>query len=276
VAMVSVDRVFNILQLDSDENQFGDLEHESFETKIEIKIDHFKYESSNHFELSHIHFDIKKGETVALVGASGCGKSTLADLLSRFYRIDEGFIQIDGININELSNRSLRNLISIVPQQSFLLGDSIETNIRFNQDDSDMNNVVDAANMANAAEFIDKFDEAYAKNVGENGDKLSGGQRQRITIARAILKQTPIIILDEATAALDSKSEKIVQNALDNMMKSHTTLVIAHRLNTIINANKIIVMDQGKIVEMGSHNELIQNDSLYKKLYDIQYMNADS
>ena len=276
VAMVSVDRVFDILQLESDENQFGNLEHEQFESDIEINIAKFNYDASSNFELTDIKFEIKKGETVALVGASGCGKSTLADLLSRFYRIENGYIKIDGININELSNQSLRNLISIVPQQSFLLRDTIETNIRFNQDENHMDDVVEAAKMANATEFIDKFDDAYAKNVGDNGSKLSGGQRQRITIARAILKQTPIIILDEATAALDSKSEKVVQNALDNMMKNHTTLVIAHRLNTIINASKIIVMDQGKIVEAGTHNQLIKNNSLYKKLYDIQYMNADS
>jgi len=271
VGMVSVDRVFNILQIQSDESDYGAIEKNEFQHSIRFEIDEYRYSPDANFKLQNIHFEIKKGETVALVGASGSGKSTIVDLFARFYTPGKNAIFIDDIDLTDISNASLRNLVTLVPQDSFLFNDSVQTNIQFNTENVSQERIEYAVRLANAEEFILRLDDGYNTSVGDHGNNLSGGQKQRISIARALLKNSPIIILDEATSALDSESEQVVQSAIDTLMKDHTSLVIAHRLSTIINAHKIIVMDSGKIVETGTHEELLKKDGYYKKLYSLQY-----
>jgi ATP-binding cassette, subfamily B, bacterial MsbA len=238
-----------------------------FSGKIEYKNVSFKYEKQ--YVLRNVSLTIEKGKTIALVGASGSGKSTLADLLPRFYDIDEGAILIDGQNIQQLTLHSLRNLLGIVTQQSILFNDTVFNNIAFGIEASE-EEVIRAAKIANAHEFIVKLDNGYHTNIGDSGGKLSGGQRQRISIARAILKNPQILILDEATSALDTESEKLVQEALEKLMENRTSLVIAHRLSTIMHADEIIVMDNGEIIERGTHHNLINQQGIYKKLIDLQ------
>lgn len=228
----------------------------------------FKYEDD--YVLNNINLKIKKGKTVAIVGASGAGKSTLVDLLPRFYDPTDGSISIDGDELTDLKIEDIRNLMGIVNQESILFNDTIFNNIAFGITNATEESVISAAKVANAHEFISQLPQGYHTHIGDRGNKLSGGQKQRISIARAVFKNPPIMILDEATSSLDTESESLVQDALDKLMLNRTSIVIAHRLSTIKNADEIVVMDQGKIVEKGSHSELIDHNGIYRKLHDLQ------
>ena len=266
----AAERVYEILETENKIKNIGNpKEISKLEKSISFNIKSFKYENLN--VLSNLNFNIKKGEKVALVGQSGGGKSTIADLLARFYDVVDGEINIDNINIKDLHIDNLRKLMSIVSQESILFNDSIYNNIKLGNLSASKEEIIQAAKAANAEEFILKCENGYDTNIGNAGEKLSGGQKQRISIARAILKNPDILILDEATSSLDSESEKLIEDALSNLMKSRTSLVIAHRLSTIENADKILVINNGEIIEKGTHLELLQNSGSYKKLYDIQY-----
>ena len=228
----------------------------------------FSYEKDS--VLNNINLKIPKGKTIALVGSSGSGKSTLADLLPRFYDPTAGEILIDGTNIQNYTLHSVRDLMGIVTQESILFNDTIFNNIAFNKVNPTMEEVVAAAKIANAHDFIMQTPDGYETMIGDRGSKLSGGQRQRLSIARAVLKNPPILILDEATSALDTESEKLVQQALTNLMQNRTSLVIAHRLSTIQHADEIIVMQKGQIVERGTHEELSRQGGFYSKLNQMQ------
>ncbi|PXY01386.1 antibiotic ABC transporter ATP-binding protein [Marinifilum breve] len=222
--------------------------------------------------LKNVDLEIPKGKTVALVGQSGSGKTTFVDLLPRFYDVNEGSILVDGIDIRDYKMKDLRNLMGNVNQESILFNDTIFNNIAFGVENATMDDVIAAAKIANAHDFISATENGYDTNIGDRGSKLSGGQRQRLSIARAVLKNPPIMILDEATSALDTESERLVQDALDKLMKNRTSLVIAHRLSTVKNADLICVFNEGEIVERGKHDELIEKDGAYKKLYDMQLL----
>lgn len=213
---------------------------------------------------------LPKGKTVALVGQSGSGKTTVANLLARFYDVNEGSIKVDGINIKDLNIKDYRALLGMVTQESVLFNDSVYHNILMGKPDATREEVIVAAKIANAHQFIEGLPEGYDTNIGDDGGKLSGGQKQRVSIARAVLKNPPIMILDEATSALDTESEKFVQDALDKMMENRTSLIIAHRLSTIQKADTILVMEQGQIVEQGNHQELMAKNGVYKKLVELQ------
>ena len=240
------------------------------EFKSEIKMENLTFSYENIQVLKNIDLTIRKGETVALVGQSGSGKSTLADLIARFYDVKIGAVQIDGKNIKNLKITDVRKLMGIVNQESILFNDSIFNNILLGNPTATKREVEEAAKVANAHDFILQCENGYNTNIGDSGVKLSGGQKQRLSIARAILKNPPILILDEATSSLDTQSEKLVQEALNNLMQSRTSIVIAHRLSTIQHADKIIVLHEGKIVETGTHNQLIAANKHYKTLYDLQ------
>ena len=240
-----------------------------FNESISFRGVKFGYEDGRQV-LKGIDLEIPKGKTIAIVGASGAGKSTLVDLIPRFYDPKEGHVEIDGTDIREVSVRDLRSLMGNVNQDPILFNDTIFNNIAFGVENPTREQVIAAAKIANAHDFIMEKEEGYETNIGDRGVKLSGGQRQRISIARAILKNPPILILDEATASLDTESERIVQDALDHLMANRTTIAIAHRLSTVRNADEIIVMDEGMIVERGTHEELIARQRFYKKLYDMQ------
>ena len=235
---------------------------------IEFKNVSFAYQSE--MVLKNLNFELLKGKTVALVGESGSGKSTIADLLPRFYDVNTGEITYDGININQFSLHDLRDQVGIVSQESILFNDTIFNNIAFGMDNVSEEDVIQAAKIANAHDFISAMEDGYHSNIGERGNKLSGGQKQRVSIARAVLKNPPIMILDEATSALDTESEKLVQDALDKLMKNRTSLVIAHRLSTIMNADLILVISKGEIKEQGTHDELFLMRGLYYKLSTMQ------
>ncbi len=244
----------------------------SFNDKIVFDKVSFHYDENHKYILRNISFEVKKGEIAALVGPSGAGKTTLVDLIPRFYDVTEGAIYIDGIDIRDYDLKTLRNNIGIVTQDPILFNDTIRNNISYGMEKVEFEEVVRAAKAANAHDFILQLPDGYDTIIGERGLKLSGGQRQRISIARAILKNPPIMILDEATSALDSESEILVQEAIENLMKDRTTFVIAHRLSTVRNADKVIVIDEGRIVQIGTHSELIQDiNGLYYRLYTLQF-----
>ena len=240
----------------------------SFGNKIEFKNVGFKYEDVD--ILKNINLSVEKGKTIALVGSSGAGKSTLADLVPRFHDVSSGELLIDGTNIKDYSLQSVRGLMSIVTQEPILFNDTIANNIALGMKDATAAEIETAAKIANAHDFIIKKEEGYNTNIGDRGSKLSGGERQRLTIARAVLKNPPILILDEATSSLDTESERLVQDAINNLMNNRTSIVIAHRLSTIRHANEIIVLQKGEIVERGAHDELIAQNGFYKKLVDMQ------
>lgn len=260
--------------LDTSQKPFmtsGNLEYSKLEHRIRFENVYFAYPGSNEEALSEISLEIKRGETVALVGSSGAGKSTLADLLPRFYDPTSGRITFDGKDLREFSLRSVRRAMGVVSQDTFLFNSSIRYNLMYGSDEKTEADLIDAAKRANAYEFIVNMPDGFDTQVGERGVMLSGGQRQRLAIARALLRNPDILILDEATSALDTVSERLVQQAIEELCNDRTTLVIAHRLSTIRNADKIVVMDQGRIVEVGSHNELIEKGLAYAKLYDAQF-----
>lgn len=240
----------------------------SFEHSIELKNVSFAYEDK--MVLKNVNLVIEKGKTVALVGSSGAGKSTLADLIPRFIDAGGGEVLIDGVNIKEYSLYSIRNQMGIVTQEAILFNDSIANNIALGVEHASAEQIEQAAKIANAHNFITQKEEGYETSVGERGTKLSGGERQRMTIARAVLKNPPILILDEATSSLDTESERLVQDAINNLMSNRTSIVIAHRLSTIRHADEIVVLQHGEIVERGTHDSLIQQDGFYKKLVDMQ------
>ena len=267
--VASADRVFEFIDKDkTDEEEKGKESIETLNNSIEFENVSFAYENDN--VLNKISFKINRGESVAIVGPSGGGKSTIIDLLSKFYTLKNGSIKIDGKNINKYKTDDIRKMIGIVTQESLLFHDTIKNNICFGSEKYDNNKLKKASEIANAYGFIEKLDEKYDTIIGERGLKLSGGQRQRICIARAIYKDPPILIFDEATSSLDSKSEKSVQTAVEKVMKERTTIIIAHRLSTIKNVDKIIVIDKGQIVETGSHKELIKKNNIYSKLSKMQ------
>ena len=240
----------------------------SFKNKIEFRNVSFSYDDA--IILDHVDLIIEKGKTIALVGSSGAGKSTLADLVPRFHDVTSGELLIDGINIKDYSLHSLRNLMSIVTQEPILFNDSITNNIRLGKENASDDEIIAAAKVANAHDFIIKKEKGYDSNIGDRGSKLSGGEKQRLTIARAVVKNPPILILDEATSSLDTESERLVQDAINNMMQNRTSLVIAHRLSTIRHADEIIVLQKGKIVERGTHEQLLSQNGFYRKLVEMQ------
>ena len=242
-----------------------------FKNSLEYKNVCFEYQKGEEQVLDSVSFKINKGEVAALVGPSGSGKSTIADLIPRFYDVSSGEIIIDGNNLKNLSLSSLRGNMGIVTQEVILFNDTIKNNISYAQPEKSMDQIKDAAKAANALEFIENTPDGFETVVGERGVKLSGGQKQRIAIARALLKNPSILILDEATSALDTESEKKVQSAIESLMKDRTALVIAHRLSTVQKADKIIVIDKGKVVEIGSHETLFEKNGIYKRLYDLQF-----
>lgn len=267
--LASIDRISVILKADVKITEKKDaVLKDYFESEIEFKNVSFKYEDV--YVLKNINLIISKGKTIALVGQSGSGKSTLVDLIPRFYDIEEGEILIDGINIKDMQIKSLRGLMGNVNQEPILFNDTISNNITFGVEEASKDDVKSAAMIANAHEFIINTDKLYDTNIGDRGSKLSGGQRQRLSIARAVLKNPPIMILDEATSSLDTESEKLVQDALYKLMENRTSIVIAHRLSTIKNADEICVLHNGEIIERGNHIELIENDRAYRKLHDLQ------
>ena len=267
----SAERIFSILDTPPNIiNKQNAIKIDTFDEMIQFHNVNFKYES-NDIVLHDISFEIKKGSIVALVGTSGAGKSTLADLIPRFYDVNNGSISIDEQNIQNITLKSLRSMMGIVTQETILFNDSIRANIAYGQQIINDELVLAAAKAANALEFINDLPKGFETVIGEKGVKLSGGQRQRLAIARAIMKNPPILILDEATSALDTESERLVQQALETLMADRTVLVIAHRLSTVTNADKIIVLEKGRIKEMGTHDELMEKAGLYSNLYNIQF-----
>ena len=268
--LASMERVDKILKAENNIKEKPDAEDiSSFDDKIEFRHVDFSYEPGKEI-LKDINITVPKGKTIALVGQSGSGKSTLVDLVPRYHDVTSGEVLIDGRNIKDLKIKSLRSLIGNVNQEAILFNDTIFNNISFGVENATMEQVVAAAKIANAHDFIMEKEDGYNTNIGDRGGKLSGGQRQRISIARAILKNPPILILDEATSALDTESERLVQEALDRLTTSRTTIAIAHRLSTIKNADEICVVHEGRIVERGTHEELIRLNGYYKKLNDMQ------
>ena len=265
----AAERVLEVLESESTIKEIKNpIEKESFKSDITFKNVSFKYDQES--VLNNINFKIRKGQTVAIVGQSGSGKSTIANLIPRFYDVLSGEILIDNINVKNLSKTDLRKLIGLVSQDSILFNDTILNNIKLSNSKANSKDIEKAAKIANADNFIEKFEKGYELNVGDGGGKLSGGQKQRISIARAVLSNPPIMILDEATSSLDSESENLVQDALENLMKNRTSIIIAHRLSTIQKADIILVMNEGSIAEHGSHKELIKKNGIYSKLIKLQ------
>lgn len=267
--LASMERVDKILMAENDIKEPAvPAASAGFNSKIEFRNVSFRY--AEKWILRNINLTVEKGKTVALVGQSGGGKSTLVDLIPRYYDVQEGEVLIDGINVKDMGIHDLRSLIGNVNQEAILFNDTFFNNISFGVDSATREEVEAAAKIANAHEFIMASENGYDTNIGDRGGRLSGGQRQRISIARAILKNPPILILDEATSALDTESERLVQDALEKLMKTRTTVAIAHRLSTIKNADEICVLHEGQIVERGSHDELLARNGYYHKLHDMQ------
>ena len=265
----AAERVLEILESESSIKEIKNpINKQSFNSEIIFKNVSFKYDQES--VLNNINFKIQKGQTIAIVGQSGSGKSTIANLIPRFYDVCSGEILIDGVNIKDLYKSELRKLMGLVSQESILFNDSISNNIKLSNSKVNLKEIEESAKIANANEFIEKFEDGYDLNVGDGGGKLSGGQKQRISIARAVLSNPPIMILDEATSSLDSESEKLVQDALENLMKNRTSIIIAHRLSTIQKADIILVINEGKIAEQGKHEELIKENGIYSKLIKLQ------
>ena len=265
----SIERIENLINENVGIKELPDAKVlNTFSDSIELKNVGFSYEDT--VILKNINLTIKKGKTVALVGSSGAGKSTLADLIPRFIDAGEGEVLIDGVNIKNYTLHSIRNQMGIVTQEAILFNDTIANNIALAKDNAAKEEIINAAIIANAANFIDSKEDGYETNIGDRGMKLSGGERQRMTIARAVLKNPPILILDEATSALDTESERLVQDAINNLMNNRTSIVIAHRLSTIRHADEIIVLQKGEIVERGTHDGLIAQNGFYKRLVDMQ------
>lgn len=271
-ALPSADRVIEILDVPVEQDHYG--EEKELNGKIETMSFNnvsFHYDDSPELILKNINLDVKAGEVVAFVGKSGSGKTTLVNLIPRFFEVSEGNIEVNGINIKNLSLKKYRDYIGVVPQESFLFSGTVYDNIAFGKAGVTEEDIVKAAKMANAYDFIMELPNQFQTEVGERGTMLSGGQKQRIAIARALIQNPEIMILDEATSALDTESERLVQDALDKLMVNRTTFVIAHRLSTIINADKIVVMENGEIKEVGNHQELLRLNGLYRHLYEIQF-----
>ena len=268
-ATAAAERIFDVIDNDTiiSENKNA-LEINSFDHNIEIKNISFSYE--NDVVINNLNLTIPKGSSVALVGQSGSGKSTLANLICRFYDTQKGEIRFDNTDIKNLKKESLRKMIGLVTQDSILFNDTIKNNLLIAKEDATNDEIINCLKVANAWEFVKKLPKKIDTNIGDSGNKLSGGQKQRLSIARAVLKNPPILVLDEATSALDSESEKLVQTALDNLMKDKTSIVIAHRLSTIQNSEKIIVLDKGQIIESGKHKELMKKDGVYSNLVKMQ------
>ena len=268
-ATAAAERIFDVIDNDTiiSENKNA-LEINSFDHNIEIKNMSFSYE--NDVVINNLNLTIPKGSSVALVGQSGSGKSTLANLICRFYDTQKGEIRFDNTDIKNLKKESLRKMIGLVTQDSILFNDTIKNNLLIAKEDATNDEIINCLKVANAWEFVKKLPKKIDTNIGDSGNKLSGGQKQRLSIARAVLKNPPILVLDEATSALDSESEKLVQTALDNLMKDKTSIVIAHRLSTIQNSEKIIVLDKGQIIESGKHKELMKKDGVYSNLVKMQ------
>ncbi|NRB59331.1 MAG: ABC transporter ATP-binding protein [Winogradskyella sp.] len=265
----AADRILEILETISPlEDRPSAKSKHNFNSEINLNHISFKYEDD--LVLKNFSLNVPKGKTVALVGQSGSGKSTIANLVTRFYDVNQGSISIDGDNIKELSKKSLRGLMGLVTQKSILFNDTVANNLKIGKEDATEGEIIEALKIANAWEFVKDLPQGIHTNIGDSGGKLSGGQQQRLSIARAVLKNPPIMILDEATSALDTESERIVQDALEKMMQNRTSIVIAHRLSTIQNADVIVVMQKGEIVEQGTHTELINKNGVYKKLVEMQ------
>ncbi len=265
----SAERILEIIETESIIKDRADaVQKSSFDSGIEIENINFSYEKER--VLKNFSIKVPKGQTVALVGQSGSGKSTIANLITRFYDVNDGSIKIDGTDIRNIKKASLRGLMGLVTQDSILFNDTIRNNVSLGKSDATDEEIIDALKIANAWEFVKDLPQQLDTNIGDSGNKLSGGQKQRLSIARAVLKNPPVMILDEATSALDTESEKLVQKALENMMKNRTSIVIAHRLSTIQNADNIVVMQRGEIVEQGKHQELISANGTYKKLVEMQ------
>ncbi len=272
IGAASAERIFGLLDTPAEVVEDPDpVNLDVFNNAIEFDQIHFEYSDSDDRVLDEVSFSIQKGEVVALVGPSGSGKSTIADLIPRFFDVSKGELRIDGNDVRKISFSSLRGSMGIVTQEVILFNDTIRKNIAYGQSDVTEEGIQKAAEAANALEFIEQTPDGFDTLIGERGVNLSGGQKQRLAIARALLKNPPILILDEATSALDTESEKMVQKAIEVLMKDRTVLVIAHRLSTVQNADKIVVLDKGKILEVGSHNELYEKGGLYRRLYDIQF-----
>lgn len=269
----AAERVLEILETENPISEIANpIDKSSFDSGIILQNISFKYEDE--YVLKDFTLNVPKGSTVALVGQSGSGKSTIANLVTRFYDVNEGEIQIDGINIKDFTKKSLRGLLGLVTQDSILFNDTVKQNISLGKENATDEEIMEAAKIANAHDFIMELPNGYDTNIGDSGNKLSGGQKQRLSIARAVLKNPPIMILDEATSALDTESERLVQDALEKMMKNRTSIVIAHRLSTIQNADTIVVLQKGEIVEQGSHTELLSKNGTYKKLVDMQSLGS--
>lgn len=265
----AAERIFQVLETSSNiQDAPNAIEKQDFEEAIEVEHIYFKYEEEP--VLQDFSIKVPKGSTIALVGQSGSGKSTIANLVTRFYDVNEGAIKVDGTDIREITKKSLRGLMGLVTQDSILFNDTIKKNVALGKDMATEEEIIDALKIANAWEFVKELPQGLETNIGDSGNKLSGGQKQRLSIARAVLKNPPIMILDEATSALDTESERLVQKALENMMKNRTSIVIAHRLSTIQNADIIVVMQKGRIVEQGKHEELLAKEGTYQKLVAMQ------